>query len=91
VLGIGKEVVPAAIQVVDAAINKDATAKAKDFKLNYIPLEAGWETFQKTGKSLPTETVETLKTKCDGAIFGSVQSPSHKYVLHLNVFVYNNY
>ena len=42
---------------------------------------AGWETFQKTGKSLPVETIDALKNRCDGAVFGSVQSPSHKYVL----------
>ncbi|KAG2387715.1 hypothetical protein C9374_001309 [Naegleria lovaniensis] len=76
--GIGKEVVPAAIQVMNAAIAKSVAAKQQDFSLKYIPLEAGWETFEKSGKSLPSETVEALKTKCDGAIFGSVQSPSHK-------------
>ncbi|KAL9644247.1 hypothetical protein ABK040_005708 [Willaertia magna] len=72
--GIGKEVVPAAVEVLNAAIAKSG----KDLKLEYIPLEAGWETFLKYKTSLPTETVETLKNKCDGAIFGSVQSPSQR-------------
>ena len=38
-IGIGKEVVPAAIKVMDAAIGKSVQAKKNDFSLQYIPLE----------------------------------------------------
>ena len=47
-------------------------------KLSFIDLEAGFEHFQKTGVSLPKETVERLRTECDSALFGAVSSPSHK-------------
>lgn len=38
-----------------------------------MDLEAGFETFQKTGAALPERTVETLKKECDGALFGAVR------------------
>ena len=41
-----------------------------------MDLDAGFETFQKTGAALPDKTVETLKAECDGALFGAVSSPS---------------
>ena len=68
--GIGREVLPVAQRVMAAAPG------APSFE--FIPLEAGFELFQKTGVSLPQETIDTLKNSCDGAIFGSVSSPSHK-------------
>jgi homoisocitrate dehydrogenase len=45
-------------------------------KFSFIDLEAGFETFEKTGAALPDKTVETLKNECDGALFGAVSSPS---------------
>jgi homoisocitrate dehydrogenase len=42
-----------------------------------VPLEAGWETFQRTGTALPQRTAAAIRG-CDGAIFGATQSPSHK-------------
>jgi homoisocitrate dehydrogenase len=45
-------------------------------KFSFIDLEAGFETFEKTGAALPDKTVETLKKECDGALFGAVSSPS---------------
>jgi homoisocitrate dehydrogenase len=65
--GIGKEVVPAAQQVLEET----------GMPLHFIELEAGWETFQRTGNALPPETVEALRT-CHGALFGAVSSPSHR-------------
>lgn len=41
-------------------------------KPEFVPLQAGWETFQKTGTALPKETIEILK-ECDGGMFGSVR------------------
>ena len=66
--GIGKEVVPAAIAVL----------KAANAPFDYIPLEAGFELFQRTGTALPDVTVSTLKTQCHGSFFGAVSSPSHR-------------
>lgn len=66
--GIGKEVIPAAQRVMEAVIPG----------IKFIQLEAGFEYFQKTGVALPDETVSILKKECDGALFGSVSSPSHK-------------
>jgi homoisocitrate dehydrogenase len=66
--GIGREVIPAAEKVVSALLPDT----------QFIHLDAGFEHFQKTGVSLPDETVQILKDKCDGALFGAVSSPSHK-------------
>ncbi len=63
--GIGREVVPAAAEVL-AAAGLDA---------EFADLDAGWDTFQRTGSALPQATVEALQA-CDGAIFGAVSSPS---------------
>ncbi|MCL4833799.1 MAG: isocitrate/isopropylmalate dehydrogenase family protein, partial [Caldilineaceae bacterium] len=65
--GIGKEVVPAAARVLEET----------GLSLHFIELEAGWETFQRTGNALPDETVTALKS-CHGALFGAVSSPSHR-------------
>ncbi|ORY25635.1 putative isocitrate dehydrogenase [Naematelia encephala] len=69
--GIGKEVLPAAQHVLQALGSSLP-------KLEFVPLLAGWEEFQRNGKALPDETVRCLKESCDAAMFGSVSSPSHK-------------
>ncbi|EGF83929.1 hypothetical protein BATDEDRAFT_85530 [Batrachochytrium dendrobatidis JAM81] len=66
--GIGKQVIPAACKVLNAAL---------PFKPSLIHLDAGFEHFEKTGIALPQETIECLKSKCDGALFGAVSSPLH--------------
>ncbi|KAL6948736.1 homoisocitrate dehydrogenase [Hanseniaspora vineae] len=70
--GIGKEVLPAGRQVLDNL------SSSHGLKFNYIDLEAGWGTFEKTGKALPDETIDILKSECNGALFGAVQSPTTK-------------
>lgn len=65
--GIGKEVVPAAARVLEET----------GLPLHFVELEAGWETFQRTGNALPEATVAALKN-CHGALFGAVSSPSHR-------------
>nr|3TY3_A Chain A, Probable homoisocitrate dehydrogenase [Schizosaccharomyces pombe 972h-]3TY3_B Chain B, Probable homoisocitrate dehydrogenase [Schizosaccharomyces pombe 972h-]3TY4_A Chain A, Probable homoisocitrate dehydrogenase [Schizosaccharomyces pombe 972h-]3TY4_B Chain B, Probable homoisocitrate dehydrogenase [Schizosaccharomyces pombe 972h-] len=70
--GIGKEVVPAARRLME-----NLPAKHK-LKFDFIDLDAGWGTFERTGKALPERTVERLKTECNAALFGAVQSPTHK-------------
>ena len=72
--GIGKEVVPQGIKVLKYLENKLGNNK---IKFEYIDMNAGWETFEKTGNALPSETLKLIKT-CHGGIFGAVQSPSHK-------------
>lgn len=47
-------------------------------KFSFVDLDAGFETFQKTGAALPDKTVDTLKSECDGALFGAVSSPTTK-------------
>lgn len=70
--GIGREVIPAGKQVLESLSSKH------DLKFDFINLDAGFELFQKTGTALPDATVEALQTKCDGALFGAVSSPSVK-------------
>ncbi|ORE04221.1 Isocitrate/isopropylmalate dehydrogenase [Rhizopus microsporus var. microsporus] len=68
--GIGREVIPAARRVLES-LNSGP-------KFEFVNLDAGFELFQKTGTSLPQETIEVLKNECQGALFGAVSSPSHK-------------
>src|SRR5690349_15843929 len=63
--GIGREVVPAAIEVL----------RATGLPLEYVPAEAGWECFQKHGTALPDETLAAAKA-ADAVLFGAVGSPS---------------
>ncbi len=65
--GIGREVVPAAAEVLAAT----------GVPLRFVELDAGWETFQRAGTALPEATVEALRA-CDAALFGAVSSPSHR-------------
>jgi homoisocitrate dehydrogenase len=49
--GIGKEVIPAAVRVVQTVIPDVQTISA----------EAGWECFQKRGISVPQSTLDTIR------------------------------
>jgi len=68
--GIGREVLPVAQRVLEATPGLP--------KMEFVPLQAGFEHFQKTGEALPQHTIDVLKNECDAAMFGSVSSPSHK-------------
>ncbi|KAH7353898.1 homoisocitrate dehydrogenase [Plectosphaerella cucumerina] len=68
--GIGKEVIPAGRRILEAL------PASLGLKFDFVPLEAGFETFERTGTALPDKTVETLRDGCDGALFGAVSSPS---------------
>lgn len=70
--GIGREVIPAGRKVLEAL------PKEHELDFEFVNLDAGFELFQKTGVALPDDTVNTLKNECDGALFGSVSSPSTK-------------
>ncbi len=64
--GIGQEVTPAAAAVLHAS----------GVALQFVELEAGWQTFARTGAAIADETMHTL-AQTDGALFGAVSSPSH--------------
>ncbi|KAG0163958.1 homoisocitrate dehydrogenase [Apophysomyces sp. BC1034] len=68
--GIGREVIPAARQVLESLPNGP--------NFEFIHLDAGFEHFQKAGTALPQETIDILKNECKGALFGAVSSPSYK-------------
>lgn len=64
--GIGHEVVPAAVKVLETLIPGVQIHTAK----------AGWETFQESGISLPDETIATAR-QAKAVIFGAASSPSY--------------
>jgi homoisocitrate dehydrogenase len=65
--GIGQEVVPAAVDVLQAVIPD----------LAVITAAAGWECFRKYGTSLPIESLEAVRS-CGAGLFGAVSSPSYQ-------------
>jgi len=69
--GIGKEVIPAGRRVLEAL------PAYLNLKFDFVDLQAGFETFEKTGTALPDNTVQVLKNECDGALFGAVSSPTN--------------
>lgn len=65
--GIGHEVVPAAVRVLEKLIPG----------LQVTEAEAGWECFQRHGCSVPAATL-TLMRECGAGLFGAVSSPAHR-------------
>jgi homoisocitrate dehydrogenase len=65
--GIGQEVIPAAVQVLQAVV--------PDLKI--VTAEAGWDCFLRRGVSVPEETLAAIRA-CGAALFGAVSSPSRK-------------
>lgn len=47
-----------------------------NLSFSFTTLPAGFNTFKETGNALPTQTLETLRQECDGALFGAVSSPT---------------
>lgn len=76
--GIGKEVVPEAARVIQAALALQNAKLQQKNEIKFVHLDAGFETFVRTKNALPEQTVQVLKTQCQGALFGAVSSPSHK-------------
>lgn len=62
--GIGLEVIPAAQKVLEAT----------GLNFSFTQAEAGWETFQKKGTSVPEETIAVTKT-VDATLAGAFTSP----------------
>lgn len=72
--GIGREVIPAGRRILEAL------PASLGLKFSFVDLDAGFETFEKTGVALPDKTVQTLKQECDGALFGAVRSVRHRWL-----------
>ncbi len=64
--GIGKEVIPAAIDVLRCVAPNVTIHRA----------EAGWETFLRCGTSLPNDTLR-MAHECGAVLFGAAASPSY--------------
>ena len=75
--GIGKEVVPAARRLLEAT----------GLDLEFVEAEAGWATFNRTGTSVPAETL-TKVTSSDATLAGAFTSPSHKVQGHQGAIRY---
>lgn len=67
--GIGHEVIPAAVRVLQAALPN----------VEIMSAEAGWDCFTRHGVSVPLETLAAIRA-CGAALFGAVSSPSRKVV-----------
>ncbi len=65
--GIGPEVVPSAQAVLNAC----------GLKFKFINAEAGWACFEKTGKSVPAETLDKIIAS-DACLAGAFTSPKRK-------------
>ena len=67
--GIGQEVVPAAVEALQAT-GLDLTITAAD---------AGWECFERVGDALPADTLGAVKA-ADATLFGAISSPTGQRV-----------
>ncbi|MDQ1275572.1 MAG: methanogen homoisocitrate dehydrogenase [Euryarchaeota archaeon] len=71
--GIGREVIPAAVEVLDTF----------GLELEKVPLELGYTRWERTGTAMSEEDIETIKS-CDAVLFGAVTTvpdPNYKSVL----------
>ncbi len=79
--GIGKDITPAMIKVVDAAVDKAYGGKRK---IKWTEVLAGEKAFKETGNYLPEETLKTIK-ECVVAIKGPLTTPVGGGFRSLNV------
>lgn len=63
--GIGKEVIPAAIQVLDAL----------SLPVEKVPLKIGYEKWEQTGSAITQADIDLLK-ECDCILFGAITTPN---------------
>lgn len=68
--GIGPEVVESAIEVLSVAAKRNSL----DIELEGLPI--GFEAYEKTGRTLPPETIEKMRS-CDGWILGPLSAGSY--------------
>jgi homoisocitrate dehydrogenase len=81
--GIGREVIPVSprdyyresLLIHPQAGRRllEALPASLGLRFSFIDLDAGFETFKKTGTALPEKAVEALQKECDGALFGAVR------------------
>ncbi|NDJ60621.1 MAG: isocitrate/isopropylmalate dehydrogenase family protein [Chloroflexi bacterium] len=64
--GIGREIIPAAVQILHVVAPQ----------VNVVVAEAGWDTFERQGSALPDETMQ-LAVDCGAVLFGAAASPSY--------------
>ena len=64
--GIGREVVPVAVRVLQRVLPQ----------LQVVSAVAGWDVFQDTGEALPAETIE-IAMDAGAVLFGACSSPSY--------------
>ncbi len=62
--GVGKEVIPAAVEVLDAL----------GLEIEKVPLELGYGKWERTGAAITDKDIATLK-ECDCVLFGAVTTP----------------
>lgn len=75
--GVGREVVPIAVEILSAV----------EPTLEFVPATAGWDTFQRQGQALPDETLDTVRN-CGVAIFGACSSPSRSVKGYRSPIIY---
>src|SRR5690554_2494539 len=75
--GIGQEVVPATRRLLEAT----------GLDLTFVEADAGWATFNRTGTSVPADTL-TKVTSSDATLAGAFTSPSHKVEGHQGAIRY---
>jgi 3-isopropylmalate dehydrogenase len=68
--GIGSEIVPAAVRVVDAALAGTASA------VEWVPLPIGWTAIREHGEPTPRRTIEAL-AQLDGWLLGPHDSAAY--------------
>ena len=79
--GIGKEIMPVSLAVVDAAVAK---AYKGNRSIEWLELHAGQEAFKKDGSYLPEATLEALR-EYHVALKGPLMTPAGRGVRSLNV------
>ncbi len=79
--GIGRDITPVALKVLDAAVEKAYKGKRK---IKWIEVLAGEKAYKETGNYLPEETIEKIK-ECVVALKGPLTTPVGKGFRSLNV------
>lgn len=69
--GIGHEVVPATQRVLEGI------SESGGLEFEWLPAEAGWELFERSGNSIPEETLDKARS-AEATLFGAATSPTHK-------------
>jgi len=75
--GIGSEVLPQALRVLEHT----------GVPLSYTEAEAGWAVFERTGKSVPDETLQAVKDS-DATLAGAFTSPNQRVPGHQGAIRY---